>query len=300
MSKPVDNSAAKQAARQAQQTSKVQRPGTSKHFMGIGAQPQPSQFGQILQERMGQLPGMRSDDSGVEQEKPQERRPESKESRKSKESAQKQAAHQDRVSESRKREDSREQESREDRGGSQKKDSGEHAKQAEQRVMAKQGQGESSGGKGGQKGQEGRHGAGQQASGQSGAGTGKSSAQAARPEAKPMWSAGMIAQGPAGTATASQAATGPGRIPQRVIEQIVSYARLYSKKDGETELELALHEEIFKGLRMRISTKNGRVKVTFITSSRDVRDLFKMERNSLNSELTENGLAVDGIDVIMS
>ena len=297
MAKEIDNPASREAARQAQraqQSRKVQ----GKNVMGIGAKPTQSQFGQILQERMTPARPMTPDTMETKEERAEERQAEPRDVRKAKESAQREAI-QERVGERRRDEGRDQSDSRDSKGGA-KKDSSQHAKEAEQRVVAKQGRGDSSGGKEQGTGKEGRQGAGQQPGGRGDAGTAKAAKGRARPEAKPAWAQGAMAAGLGGAKPSAQAAKAPRTIPQRVVDQIVQYARLTTKKDGEHEMELALHEEIFKGLRLRITTKKGKIKATFVTSSRDVRDLFLSEKRRLHHELTENGLEVEGIDVIMT
>ncbi len=306
MAKNIDNAASRDAARQAQKVSQAEQARTGKQAMGIGAQPSQSQFGQILQEQMGQSAQLNRQDSVKPREdKPEDRRSDTRDSGKGKESAHKDAAVQDRVRESKGRDDSRDRsDSREDsKGGGERKESTQQAKEAEQRVVGKQqGRGDGEGQKGGQqgKGQDGRHGAGQQSQGEAGTMAGKTAKQPAQSQAKPQFAQGAMATAQASSTSAAAKSAPMTRIPQQVIDQIVSYARLHSKKDGETEMELALHEEVFKGLRMRISTKNGKITTTFITSSRDVKDLFNTHKQTLRRQLTENGLALEGIDVIMT
>lgn len=299
MAKPIDNSASRQMMRRAQ---KVQKPASShegKTYMQIGvAKSQPSPFGQILQNRMG---GQRTsvyhqESMESKEERPEERRSESRESKSkgAKEAAQRECAVSERVREPRSREERREQSnSRDSKSGGEKKDSAQHAKNAEQRVVSKQ---EGRGGSGQESGKGGRRGAGAQVS----TASSKAATQQSRPEARPMFAGAPITQGPSGEGMAAKSSPVPKTIPQRVLDQIVSYARISSKKDGETEMELALHEEIFKGLRMRITSKNGKIKATFVTSSRDVRELFLTEKHVLQRELTENGLVVEGINVIIT
>ena len=148
MAKNVDNPAARDVARQAQQVKKSQKVSQSKNVMSTGVQARPTQFGQILKQQLSHSPLLRHQEpSESKQERPRERHSESRDSRATKETAQRQGGQQrERVQESRGRDESRDQsDSREEKGTSQKKDSSQHAKQAEQRVVAKQGRGQSRG-----------------------------------------------------------------------------------------------------------------------------------------------------------
>ncbi len=273
--------------------------------MSIGTPATPSQFGQILQDQMGQTARMQPNEPVKSRDdESKERQSEPRDTGRAKEGQEREGALQDRVRESRGRDESRDQsDTKQDAKGGEKRDAGQHAKEADQRVVAKQGRGDSSGEQGSQKGsgQEGGEGASQRGKGkQAGLASKGPMPQQARPEVQAAWGQAMSAQTARTSPPTAPSAAPHETIPTRLMEQIVSYARLHSKKDGETELELALHEEIFKGLRLRISTKNGKIKATFITSSRDVRELFQNQKNTLNQQLTENGLEVEGIDVIMT
>ncbi len=302
MAKNVDNPAHRDAMR-AQQASKIQQTNTGKG-MNIGVQQPPSQFGQILQDQMNESrPRQSFDDKLSEEESNEERPTESRKPSRSKEGAQQHQAH-EKVRERQSRQESREDRDQKDEGGgSERKESTQKAKEAEQRVVSKEGRGGQSQSHSGQGGQQG---AGQQSKGQSQSqakGQPEKATQQQQAKEAPksfVNQAAATTSETSGTTQTAASAPLPKAIPQRILDQIVSYARLVTRKGGETEMELALRDEVFKGLRMRISTKNGKISATFVTSSKDVRDLFNNEKRALNHELTEKGLAVESIDVIMT
>lgn len=305
MPKEVDNSSARQAARQAarqsQRTSRAKQTTRQQGTMGIGQGASGPSFGQILQKNLSTPdPSRGSQLMETPEEKPEERPADSRH----KADKGKQQARQGKVDQTGRHRESRDQsESRDDSKGEGQKDSSKHAKEAERRVIAKQGQRESGSERGSQqdKGQQGRQGAGQQVKGQAKASAGKGQSQSARPDtAKPLVTqAGTMATS-SGLTKSAKSPHLPKTLPQRLLEQIVSYARLLSRADGEKEMELALRDEIFRGLRLRILTKKGKIKATFVTSSRDVHDLFQSERQALTEALSEKGLEVEEIDVIMT
>ena len=115
-----------------------------------------------------------------------------------------------------------------------------------------------------------------------------------------MFNQAAIAAQPGSTEPSLTSTAAARGIPQHILDQVVQAARLIRRPDGKTEMEVQLHDEIFKGLRLRVAlNKDGKVQATFVTSNRDVRDLFQQERGSIRSALEEKGLELEGVDVIM-
>jgi len=299
MAKEVDSAAARRAAQQARHMNRVsqaaQQQQQGKMSIGQGVANSSSPFNQILQERMETFdPARTAKLPDTPEEKREERTKEKSSTRRGKQAPQRQAG-EEKVRETTHR-DSREQsDSKEQKGKSDQKDSAQHAKEADQRVVSKQGQRDSGGGQQG-RGQEGQQGAGQQAE----AGAAKGESQQARPDtSKPMMTQMEGLGKPPAAAKASKAHV-PKTLPKEVMQQIVSYARLMVRPGGEKEMELALRDEVFKGLRLRIVTKQGKIEATFITSSPDVRNLFQAQKRAIAQALEEKGLEVEGINVIMT
>jgi hypothetical protein len=88
-------------------------------------------------------------------------------------------------------------------------------------------------------------------------------------------------------------------LSKTVLDQLVQYCRLVTKTDGDKELDMQLHEEIFKGLKLRVSVSKGRVDATFVTQSQDILKLFQSQKNQLREALSEKGIDVNSINVIM-
>ncbi len=89
-------------------------------------------------------------------------------------------------------------------------------------------------------------------------------------------------------------------IPKILLDQIVQYCRLTTKTDGDKEFDLQLHENIFKGLRLKVALVKGRIQATFMTSSSEVCQLFEAHKSSLKELLTQKGIDVASIHVINS
>jgi flagellar hook-length control protein FliK len=91
----------------------------------------------------------------------------------------------------------------------------------------------------------------------------------------------------------------PNAIPKAVMDQLVQYCRIVTKTDGDKELDMQLHEEIFKGLKLKVTVSKGKVDATFITQSEDVMNLFNAQKAELRKALSEKGIDVTSINVIM-
>lgn len=84
---------------------------------------------------------------------------------------------------------------------------------------------------------------------------------------------------------------------QNVVNQMVRFLKAGINKEGDHEVRLDLDDKIFKGLRLRVALKDGKVDVQFSTSSADVRDLFTASADSIKNELTNKGINVGNIKV---
>lgn len=84
---------------------------------------------------------------------------------------------------------------------------------------------------------------------------------------------------------------------QKIVNSIVQAFRLGVNADGEKELQLDLKETIFKGLRLRLVTKRGKVSVQLLTATADVRDLFEKSAPEIRKMLEQKGIAVAEIKV---
>jgi hypothetical protein len=91
----------------------------------------------------------------------------------------------------------------------------------------------------------------------------------------------------------------PTTLPKALLDQIVQYCRLVIKTDGDKEFDIQLHEEVFKGLRLKVALEKGKIQATFVTSSQEIRGLFLARKSALRQALSEKGIDVASINVIM-
>ena len=193
------------------------------------------------------------------------------------------------------------------------------AKQAEKKVVSREssqekGEGQSSkdqkGGEGGQQGgQKGQGGSGQNTSSNKGNKGGdkrdqglqasKSSASESKIQRSEKGNF-QIQLAEAASSSATKNAALPRTLSKAVLDQIVQYSRIMTRTDGDKEMEMQLKEEVFRGLRLRVRLKDGKVMATFITHSEAVRNLFQSQKAEITKSLEEKGIVVSSLNVIFS
>ncbi len=183
------------------------------------------------------------------------------------------------------------------------------AKEADRKVIGRGDLSERGHGQGGQGGNSFR---GDSQGRQQGRGTslatdlGLTKAQALAQTAKSKFEAELqVAQSmmPATLSASAAAASGiaaPKMLPKAVLDQIVRYCRVITKTDGDKEIDMQLHDELFKGLRLKVSVTEGRVQATFITVSPEVGQLFRAQKSDLTRALEEKGIAVESLNVLVA
>lgn len=84
---------------------------------------------------------------------------------------------------------------------------------------------------------------------------------------------------------------------QALVNQIVAAIRVGKNGLGWPELSLLLRENVFSGLRLRFTSKHGKVSIQFETANRAVKALFDKEAPKIREALVEKGVAVEDINV---
>lgn len=84
---------------------------------------------------------------------------------------------------------------------------------------------------------------------------------------------------------------------QNLVSQIVRFVKSGINRDGDKEVRLELNERIFRGLRLRVALKRGKVSVHFNTGNREVRELFASSAENIEKELAAKGILVGEIKV---
>lgn len=86
-------------------------------------------------------------------------------------------------------------------------------------------------------------------------------------------------------------------LPQQVLNKIVQYVRVGINRMGEKEIQMDLHERIFRGLKLRVIARDGKVGIHFRAADARGRKVFERNRDAIRDALTKKGIAVDEIVV---
>ena len=82
---------------------------------------------------------------------------------------------------------------------------------------------------------------------------------------------------------------------QQIVNKVLQFFRLKKLTAGETEIELGFREDIFKGLRLRLIQKDGKVALHIQSGEGDVRRLFEKSRGAIEKALTDKGIKLSEI-----
>ncbi|MBI2343189.1 MAG: hypothetical protein HYV02_02450 [Deltaproteobacteria bacterium] len=85
---------------------------------------------------------------------------------------------------------------------------------------------------------------------------------------------------------------------QRVVNLLVQSIRLGKNEVGAEELAIVFHASIFKGLRLRLQSKDGKVTIDCESAESDVRALFLREQGRIRAALERKGVVVAQIRVV--
>lgn len=90
---------------------------------------------------------------------------------------------------------------------------------------------------------------------------------------------------------------GKVQIPEELLNKIVQYVRIGINRKGEKEIQLDLHEKIFRGLKLKVSSHGGRVSVHFRTSDAKGKTALEDNEEEIKSLLSSKGIDVDDISI---
>ncbi len=84
----------------------------------------------------------------------------------------------------------------------------------------------------------------------------------------------------------------PKTLSQEILNKVVQYVRIGLSRKGNKEIELELHEKIFKGLRLRLESNRGKVTLHFLAANAQTRALFERESSKIRAHLENRGIDV--------
>ena len=82
-----------------------------------------------------------------------------------------------------------------------------------------------------------------------------------------------------------------------MLDQIIQVIKVGMNKDDQKEIHLDLNEKVFRGLSLKVTSKNGKVDISFITSNPHIKKLFESEKQNISEALQEKGVQLSQIEV---
>lgn len=87
------------------------------------------------------------------------------------------------------------------------------------------------------------------------------------------------------------------RLATEIAQKIVERVRVGTNAAGNAEFQIDLKGEVLKGLKMKVSAKNGRISAVFQGSDKDVLKMLSEQSEALKVALTGRGLTLDQFKV---
>ncbi len=87
------------------------------------------------------------------------------------------------------------------------------------------------------------------------------------------------------------------KIPPQVLDQIVQYVRVGLNKNLDKEMQIDLSDKVFKGLSLKVILNQGKVQITFLSSSLDIRRIFEASKSDIRQSLESKGHRVASVEV---
>jgi len=86
----------------------------------------------------------------------------------------------------------------------------------------------------------------------------------------------------------------PG-LSQAILNQLVQYVRSGINRMGDKEIQIDLHEKIFRGLKLRVTAHEGKIGVHFIAADAKTRSVFEKNSGAIRDALEKKGILVEEI-----
>jgi len=86
-------------------------------------------------------------------------------------------------------------------------------------------------------------------------------------------------------------------LSQAILNQLVSYVRMGINRMGDKEIQIDLHEKIFRGLKLRVTAHKGKVGIHFLAADAKTRTIFEKNTDAIRDALEKKGILVEDIRV---
>jgi hypothetical protein len=87
------------------------------------------------------------------------------------------------------------------------------------------------------------------------------------------------------------------KVANELAQKIVERVRVGTNAAGRVEFQIDLRNDVLKGLSVKVSSHNGRIKAVFVGSDRDVLKLIEDQRVALTQALSARGLSIEELKI---
>ena len=86
-------------------------------------------------------------------------------------------------------------------------------------------------------------------------------------------------------------------LSQQVLNNIIQFVKIGMNRKGDKEIQVDLHEKIFKGLKLRVIAHEGKVSVMFTTADKKGKKVLEKNKDDISKALKDKGIDVDEITI---
>lgn len=87
------------------------------------------------------------------------------------------------------------------------------------------------------------------------------------------------------------------KVANELAQKIVERVRVGTNAAGKVEFQIDLRSDVLKGLSVKVSSHNGKIKAVFQGSDRDVLKLIEEQKEALTQALSSRGLSLEDFKV---
>lgn len=87
------------------------------------------------------------------------------------------------------------------------------------------------------------------------------------------------------------------KVANELAQKIVERVRVGTNAAGKVEFQIDLRSDVLKGLSVKVSSHNGKIRATFSGSDKDVLKLIEEQKEALTNALSSRGLSLEDFKV---
>jgi len=94
------------------------------------------------------------------------------------------------------------------------------------------------------------------------------------------------------------AASQKPELSQKLLDKLVQYVKVGMNKEGEKEIHLELDGKRFRGLRLKVTSKDGKVAVLLNAQDPKMKKMFEDQQDQILSALEKGGVDVASLHIV--